>query len=720
MSFSAEMKDFLSAAKTTTDILASKTDEDYKKAQTDSLTKKTARENDPDQLALQDQQARANLAATSARTGLTQEQIKSAPVSRNYTAAITDRIKNAANAQPEPPPSSGLLPPPMAPGAAVGGGVAPVAPALSNTMAPAVTDNYAEGGAIPDYVPTPRSDPRPGAAVVKGAKQTLREEKPVTVMEDIIGRFNEAKGQDNAVRDAIREKAFRDLKDHPEVYQEKRYAEGGAIPDTENDADEDDTPTDISARARGGGGTGFVNQQGLDGVVSPKLIHDAVKGAYAYGIKAAGLSGGVRSPRHQQAARAIAEGQGGLTQQEMDAARNAVDPQGKLTDSQRNMAALGSVYQYWANKGEPERAQKVAFQMLQNFRMASQRYAAIAAHAAEQGNMDLATKAAVKAYANVPDGRDMQLTVNPDGRILYHYTDESGKTITKGLATPQELASSAMGLARGGFDQAILSAAGVREEQAKGTSKGNGGSNRAVADMKGTQELLDDPMTKAQEMWQKKNEGKQPDEAYWSDVRDTATHLMQQNPKATPKEAIEAAVALHTTKGGSPAPDFSTTSKDGTNTIKLAGGNTMNLGDNEFDAAITKRAARIKAAQAAESAPKPPSRMDQAIEGAKRVGGAIADDARLAGRQLSDMVPTEMKERLKDVPDVADRFTRDYLGPLTDPKINYGTLTTAIGKGVQSAVEQLVNAARSPQPQQQPGAIPATPDDQTNPQLTGP
>jgi hypothetical protein len=563
MSFSAEMKDFLGAWQAGTKINASQTDADYKNAQTEATKKKTERENDPETLALEDKQARANLAKTNAGIALTNEQVKNAGVSRGYTSALTKRMLDAGTADT----GTGFLPPTMAqPGAAVGGGTG--VPAIRSTQQDPTID-YAQGGVIPDT--------------------------------------------DND-------------------------------PSSENDSDEDDTagpavggvppgaPTDVSARARTGGQS-QLPQGGFNGIVAPQLIHDAVKGGYAYGINAAGLRGGVRTPRAQAAAKALAQGAGGLSPQEMIAAGKAVDPEGKMTASQRNMAALGAVYQFWANKGEGEKAQKVAFQMLQTFRNASQRYAAIAAHAAEQGNMDLATKAAVQAYANVPDGRDMTMSVNPDGHVVYHYVDENGKTISKGLATPQELASSAMGLARGGFDQAILSAAGVREEQAKaakeGTSKGN-----PVTDMKNTGELLGGELTKLQDQWQKKNQGKEVDQNYFGGLQDAATHIMQQNPKMTPREALASAQTLMDPKQTS----FKTVSEGGQNKIKFGDGTALSLDDDQFETLINKRAAARKAQYAAEDQAKAdaakPSRMGDFVEGAKIAGRGVGDLASEAGTAI--------------------------------------------------------------------------------------
>lgn len=58
-----------------------------------------------------------------------------------------------------------------------------------------------------NFPPTPRPDPREGYGEVKSAYGDLRKTPPVTVLEDVVGRFSQSKGQDNALRDAIRQKA---------------------------------------------------------------------------------------------------------------------------------------------------------------------------------------------------------------------------------------------------------------------------------------------------------------------------------------------------------------------------------------------------------------------------------------------------------------------------------------------------------------------------------
>ena len=97
---------------------------------------------------------------------------------------------------------------------------------------------YARGGGVRGYddggvVPLPRPDPREGSADVRSAYEDIRGTPPVTVMEDVVGRFSPSKAQDNAVRDAIRQRAFDTIKMHPDVsdpvsaYERGRYARGG-------------------------------------------------------------------------------------------------------------------------------------------------------------------------------------------------------------------------------------------------------------------------------------------------------------------------------------------------------------------------------------------------------------------------------------------------------------------------------------------------------------
>lgn len=534
MSFSAEIKDFINGLTAGQKINASRTDQEYKDAMTDSTKKKTVRDNDPDTLALQDQQARANLAKTQAG-------IRQIGASTAYTNARAQHLREL-RAQREAGVGSGLIDgyPGVTPGTAPAGAgaVAAPPPQFQSTMEPEL--EYAEGGAVPiDDV-----DDEEGMA----GPAPLPSEMGAT----------------------------------PAV--------GGAPSATDFSSANRRDPNRVPA--------------GLQGIVSPQLVHDATKAGLTWGAEAFGLTkgGGVSRASQKLAAQRFAAGQGGLTPAEMAAVKKAVDPQGKLTESQRNMAALGSVYQYQMNKGNPEGAQRVAFQMLQHYRVAAQRYAAIAAQAVENGDLDTATKAALHAYANVPDGRDMALTKDDDGNLVYSFTDENGKTILKGVATPQQLAASAMGMATNGFDKAILMAAGARENP-KGAT---GGKAPSARDRKTLDEMATEPVTAARDAWQEKNKDAKPDEEYWGDVTDATKHILSENPKATPREAFKAAQALHTLDKDDPGKtSFKIIPGEGDDkisTIKFNNGLKVQLDDDQLEQVLIARAARLKKRDAADDA----------------------------------------------------------------------------------------------------------------------
>ena len=573
MSFSAEMKDFLNAYKTGQSINASRTDQDYKDIQGQAAKAKMERDNDPETLELAKKQAQATLAATNQRMGLSAsargDASKNAALSRELLQERINDIRAARSG------GSGLYAPgainPGAttqptPGAPVQG-VLPVGPSTLDTG----EDAYAGGGLVEE------SDP----AELEG---------------------------DADADDALPAAAA---------------PTQGVLP---TEAAPAGAPTDVSARSRT---TGV--PRGLEGIISPQLVSDAAREGLTWGIEKAGLhqGGAVKTPSQIRKAQLIAQGAGGLTEPEMAAAKQAVDPEGKLTESQRNMAALGSVYQFWANKGEPDKARRVAFQMMQYYRGASQRYAAIAAKAAEGGNMDLATKAALKAYQNVPDGKDLEIAPNPDGGLMYTYTDEKGDVIAKGIATPQQLAASAMGLATGGFDKALMAAAGAQPAE-QGAVKTGGGKTQSAGDRAKEAETVGGEIEKLKADWAKKNEGKPADEEQWSEVSNVAQHIYQQNPKATANEVARAAHAMLSMGDDPEKPAFKVKpGEDGKpNVVDFGGKLKVQLDDDQLNSILNSRAQKVKAAtdkiNADMEASDKPSTIDKVAQGALDVGRGAA------------------------------------------------------------------------------------------------
>lgn len=72
--------------------------------------------------------------------------------------------------------------------------------------------HYGKGGKVvgPLYE-DPRGKMRSESTEHEKARRTIQHTPPVTVLEDVIGRFDKSKGHNNALRDAIRRKAFDDM-----------------------------------------------------------------------------------------------------------------------------------------------------------------------------------------------------------------------------------------------------------------------------------------------------------------------------------------------------------------------------------------------------------------------------------------------------------------------------------------------------------------------------
>jgi len=139
----------------------------------------------------------------------------------------------------------------------------------------------------------------------------------------------------------------------------------------------------------------------------------------------------------------------------MQAVYNKIDPKRQLSDSERNISALGAIWQYKMSKNDTSGAAQAAYDLVQHIRLASQLYAAISEAAIKHRDDPDALRAALKKYASVPDGRDMKVEQTPEGQLRYSYVvdQQTGKVIQGGLATPQQLAAQAMNVATKGFDQ---------------------------------------------------------------------------------------------------------------------------------------------------------------------------------------------------------------------------------------------------------------------------
>lgn len=466
---------------------------------------------------------------------------------------------------------------------------------------------------------------------------------------------------------------------NPDDAPVQHFADGGFVEDDEDlDTGEDivptpavggaSGPTDVSARSR--------NTGSLSGI-APQLIHDAVKGGLSYGANQMGLSQqrGVGTAAQKQKALDWQRGFGAIPPQELDAVKKAVDPEGKMTEAQRNMMALGQVYQFQLNKGNPEGAQRAAFQVLQAYRLDAQRYASIAAHAAENGDLNTAAQAAVKAYANIPDGRDIAVFKDEDGKLNFSYTDAAtGKTIVKGLLTPQQLAAQATGIAAGGFDKLILQAAGQRAEEA---AKGRGGTGAPKAsDQAKILEGVEGAVGKLTEQAEKDKKPITPEST--KALTGAAYRIQQANSHLTPDEAVSAARDII---GNTDKDAFKVEKgEDGTNTVTFGGKSAvgdrmrLKLSDEALEPLIAMRGVALAAAKKKkDEGDKPGTDWKGIATSAGEAIGGIAGDAGKALGAVGEAAAGAVKR--SGVGEYLDRSTirpREAIGRAYDTIKNPG------------------------------------------------
>lgn len=438
----------------------------------------------------------------------------------------------------------------------------------------------------------------------------------------------------------------------------QKFADGGMVDDEDLDPnDEDDVApapaiggsTDVSAQSR-------TAQAGSS--ISKDAAHDAVVAGLKYGVSQLGPQGGVPTAQRQQRLQALVRGAGAAPLADMNAIYKKIDPNNEMGESERNLNAMSAIYQYKLRQGDAQGAQRAAFMMLQNYRVASQRYAAIAAAAAEHGDIDGAAKAAMKAYANIPDGKDLKIVKTPKG-LQYSFTDEqTGKVVSQGIASPQELAAAAMGVATKGFDQMLVAAAGERAAGKSATGNKSGGGAAREGDKEKALSALDNAYDKAFPAKDDKPALAPEEERA---IKGNAYRIYSANPGLTHGEAIDITQRLMSPNAKKPEEAGFVAKKleDGEGyAVKVGKGATIRVSEDDFDNMASARAEKIAALKKTkeDADKKGPGLLSEAAgaigDYASRIPGAVAEDLQKAGQ-------TEFGARAKSAIDAAGRAIGD-------------------------------------------------------------
>lgn len=200
----------------------------------------------------------------------------------------------------------------------------------------------------------------------------------------------------------------------------------------------------------------------------PKDPYEAGRMAVLEGLKSAAKEAGgahdeeaISDDMLTKAREAYLKGYGAARPQMMKMVIDKVDPDRTMNPGERNMIAMGTVYRYYMDRGETDKAQAAAGSMLQYYRQQSQQFLALGQAALQNGDYDNAAKAAIQAYTQIPNGRDLKVEKNEDGTLTVHVTDaKTGKDVTKKVMNPTDFAAAAMQFNPTTFDDEILNAAG--------------------------------------------------------------------------------------------------------------------------------------------------------------------------------------------------------------------------------------------------------------------
>lgn len=573
MSFANEIKDFLGAWQAGSKILGAADDAEYKRARTKHLAAQTKDLEDPERIKLERDAARSRIGATDASADSSRA---SAASSRATASRLNDpeEIELGRKAK------------------------------RSAIEASDQKNSYYRSQQ--QYLDSLRSPPQARTDVI--APPEFAPRVPLTGQPPAPQTYGEDVEQ--GIRTPMMAKGG----------LVQKFEDGGAVEELD---DEDEDMPMVAPSARPAIGDTEMSSQSKPSGAKPTFSHEAARDAVHDGIKFNVAQFGLDKPaavptaQRQRGLQGYVRGVNAAALPDMNAIRKAVDPEGKMSESERNLAAFGAVWQFKKNQGDDVGAARAAGQMLSHYRQAATRYAALATVAASEGRVDEAARFAMKSYANVPDGKDITITKTKDGRLEYSFIDErTGKTISKGIATPQELAGAAQGIAAGKFDELIMQDAGEKPA----TSRGKRGAVGADGESTGggsvkTRAAAEESMTNAWSNFEGTlgKDAKIPPQEK-SELLSVATRLFRGNDQMTSDEALQTTMRLGLPNPKNPeATDYELKRLDGGGAaVKFKNGATVKLDPESFERLMFMRNEKTKGMKQTSEKPEGPGLLERA------------------------------------------------------------------------------------------------------------
>lgn len=140
---------------------------------------------------------------------------------------------------------------------------------------------------------------------------------------------------------------------------------------------------------------------------------------------------------------------GGLSQEEYSAAYQAIDREGRIPAHMQGTAMMAEGYQYYIDRGQPERAVVFARQIMISLKEASQTFGAMALEAIEQGDIESACRFFNDACNRFPSGHEIRVDQDPRTGVLTYVVNNNGEEIERGNMDVGQFFEYTTGIANG-------------------------------------------------------------------------------------------------------------------------------------------------------------------------------------------------------------------------------------------------------------------------------
>lgn len=144
----------------------------------------------------------------------------------------------------------------------------------------------------------------------------------------------------------------------------------------------------------------------------------------------------------------IAANEGGLSFQEYEQAVKAIDPNNQIPAYMKSAATLAEGYNYFMERGQPEKAVRFAKQILVTQKQMSQTLGNLALNAMEQGDVQNACKLFNDACNKFPSANEISVQPGQANSLIYTVKD-AGKVVDQGQMNTQQFWELATGVSNG-------------------------------------------------------------------------------------------------------------------------------------------------------------------------------------------------------------------------------------------------------------------------------